>query len=208
MAGDPKKKALFPEDENHALHPALPALDKLRAGFGLKPGGTALIVDPSSQHMFLIDDDKIKKIYAVSTASRGLGCVRDSFQTPIGAHAIKEKIGQGQEPGTVFKGRTPQGKTRIYHDKTRLESDFITTRILWLEGLEPGVNQGKNSAGQTVDSHERYIYIHGTNEEGLIGQPASHGCIRMKNQDMIELFEIVPARTLVEILNKPFTETR
>ena len=82
----------------------------------------------------------------------------------------------------------------IYIDSTDLEEDPITTRIMWLEGLEAGINRGKG-----IDSYKRHIYIHGTPEGGLIGQPASHGCIRMRNKDVIELFDLVSKDTLVEI---------
>lgn len=113
----------------------------------------------------------------------------------MGIHAVCRKIGDGAAVGTVFKGGVDTGTTaRIYRDDTNVSDDLITTRILWLEGLEPGVNQGPG-----IDSRERRIYIHGTHEEGLVGTPVSHGCIRMKNLDVIELFDAIPEGTVVDI---------
>ena len=97
--------------------------------------------------------------------------------------------------GTIFKARINTKKiAHIYTDKTDNEEDLVTTRILWLKGMEIGLNTGEG-----IDSYKRYIYIHGTNEEGLIGSPASHGCIRMNNKDVSELFNLVTTKTLVYI---------
>jgi len=110
-------------------------------------------------------------------------------------HRIFEKIGEGAKIGTVFTSLNNTGRVaEIYTDRTDVQEDFITTRIMWLEGLEFGVNNGEG-----IDSRERRIYIHGTPEEGLIGTPASHGCIRMKNRDIVELFDLVERDALVYI---------
>ena len=123
-------------------------------------------------------------VYPISSASKGTGSELGSLKTPLGKHRVFEKIGEGMPKNTAFIGREPIG---IYRDKIRLlRADWILTRILWLEGLESGLNKGGK-----VDSCQRYIYIHGTNEERLIGLPASHGCIRMRNDDVMNLFEHV-----------------
>jgi len=130
--------------------------------------------------------------YPVSTASRGSGNSQESLQTPLGKHRIAQMIGAGMPVFTAFKGRQP---FCIYNPTTdNPERDWILSRILWLSGCETG----KNRRGH-VDSHARYIYIHGTHEEGKIGSPASHGCIRMKNNDIIELFDHVDPGERVRI---------
>ena len=116
--------------------------------------------------------------------------------TPLGLHKIKEKYGNetplnGRLIGRLFYGQIAE----IFTDTTTSKTDDITSRILWLEGLEEGINKGKG-----IDSFKRYIYIHGTSEEGKIGKPASHGCIRMKNKDVIDLFKEVSIGTFVLIL--------
>ena len=127
--------------------------------------------------------------YAVSTSRRPPSNVRNSLGTPRGLHEIAERIGAGQPPGVVFKSRVPTGRhfgeVPGGHDD---DLNLITSRILWLRGLEPGVNRGGD-----VDTHDRYIYIHGTNREERIGEPISAGCILMRNADIIELFEEVRA---------------
>lgn len=130
--------------------------------------------------------------YPVSTASNGAGNRQGSFQTPLGKHRIAEKIGAGMPLLTAFSAREP---FCIYNpDTDNPDRDWILTRILWLQGCEIGTNRRGS-----VDSHARYIYIHGTHEEEKIGMPASHGCIRMKNRDMLELFEHVAVGETVRI---------
>lgn len=156
-----------------------------------------VFVSVKYQNMYLIEDDIILKKYKVSTAKKGVGNANGSEKTPIGLHRISKKIGKGVPLGGRFVSRRYTGKkAKIYKDETKSKTDDITTRILWLEGLEDGLNRGKN-----IDSRERYIYIHGTSEEGLIGTPQSHGCIRMKNVDVKELFAIVDEGTPVLILH-------
>ncbi len=133
--------------------------------------------------------------YPVSTAAKGPGCVAGSFCTPIGLHRIRLKIGEGCPPGSVFVSRRPTGE--VYSEELGRawpDRDWILSRILWLDGLVPGLNRGGN-----VDSLRRFIYIHGTSDEALIGTPASHGCIRMRNTDVIELFDRVEIGVLVDI---------
>lgn len=149
----------------------------------------------SEQKLYLIENGNVVKSYPVSTSKYGIGSREGSNQTPLGRHRIVEKIGDKAPWGTIFKERKNTGKT--INDPGAIgpnDKDLVTTRIMWLEGLEPGVNKGEG-----IDSYKRFIYIHGTLEENLIGTPASHGCIRMKNTDVIELFDSVGLHTPVTI---------
>lgn len=133
--------------------------------------------------------------YDVSTGANGAGCHAGSFCTPTGAHRVRLKIGAGCPLGTVFVRRRPTGEVFSPELAERFPArDWILTRILWLQGLEPGVNRGG-----LVDTLRRYVYVHGTADEHLIGQPASHGCVRMRNADLAELFDLVENGTLVQI---------
>lgn len=133
--------------------------------------------------------------YPVSTAANGPGERKDSCCTPRGRHIVRAKIGTGKPLGTVFRGRRPTGETwSIELSAQQPERDWILTRILWLSGCEPGVNRLGD-----VDSMQRYIYIHGTPDTEPMGVARSHGCIRMRNTDVVELFERVPAGTAVMI---------
>ena len=125
-----------------------------------------------------------------STSRFGIGQTEGSNCTPLGLHRIAEKIGAGEPAGTVFKSRKNIGHT----SQPEFADAKITTRILWLEGLEPGFNRGGN-----VDSHARYIYIHGTANQMSIGKPASSGCIHLADADLIPLFDLLPSGTLVWI---------
>ena len=155
-----------------------------------------LFVSIEEQKMYRIESKKITHIYDISTSKYGVGNKKNSNKTPLGLHIIKEKHGDnvpinGRMVGRVFYGHI----AKIYSDSTISKTDDITSRILWLEGLEHGVNKGEN-----IDSYERYIYIHGTSEEGRIGIPSSHGCVRMKNKDVIDLYKEVSIGTFVLIL--------
>jgi len=146
-----------------------------------------LVVNIGQQILFHYGDGQLLKQYPVSTAAKGAGNAQDSYQTPLGLHQIKEKIGDDCTVNEVFIGRQPQGNLLDWQNADKkLPDDIISSRILWLSGLEAGINQGGN-----VDTYQRYIYIHGTNEEDKIGQPVSHGCIRMLNKDVIELYSQV-----------------
>jgi len=147
-----------------------------------------LIVSSAKQQLTLIDDGSQVASYLVSTSKFGLGETEGSYQTPRGHHIITEKIGADAAIGTVFKGRTPTGET--WTPDWTTEEDLILTRILWLSGKE----------ASNTNTHERYIYFHGTNQEHLIGSPASMGCIRLANADMISLFDQVEVGTSVEII--------
>lgn len=153
-------------------------------------------IDVSEQSLVLLrDDGMILRRFAVSTSKNGLGERNGSFCTPRGRHIVRAKIGAGQAPNTVFVRRRPTGETWTPELHARYPGrDWILTRILWLSGCEPGVNRLGD-----VDTMRRYIYIHGSPDSAEMGKPGSIGCIRMRNADIVELFELVPAGTPVEI---------
>ena len=155
-----------------------------------------IFVSIKRQKLFYIKNGNVEKVFLISTAKKGIGQEIHSQQTPEGLHVIKHMIGQNLPKNAIFKERVFNGEiAEIYTDKTDINEDFVTSRIMWLEGQEEGINKGGN-----VDSYKN-IYIHGTPEEGLIGKPASHGCVRMKNKEVIELFDLVQVNTPVLILN-------
>ncbi len=143
-------------------------------------------VNVGPQRLTLWDGSRQVKSWPVSTSKFGLGTKEGSFKTPLGAFQIREKHGEGAEWGTIFKGRKAVG---LWKPGDETEEDLVLTRILWLDGLQP----------HNANTFERYVYIHGTNGEDRIGRPASHGCVRLANSDMIELFDLVPVGTPVWI---------
>jgi len=149
-----------------------------------------------AQELVVYDDaDRRAAKFRVSTAARGPGEVRDSLCTPRGWHLVRAKIGAGEPANTVFVRRRRTGE--IYDPGLRLEQpgrDWILTRILWLSGLEPG----RNRLGE-VDTMRRYIYIHGAPDDDALDRPSSHGCIKMRNDDVIALFDMVAVGTRVLI---------
>ena len=155
------------------------------------PGEPYIVQSIETQTLFVCEKDTIIEQYDASTSRFGNGIRENSFKTPPGVHRIKEKIGAGAPAGRIFKGRRDTGAD---WDLISIEDNLILTRILRLEGLEGGINKGTG-----VDSYERYIYIHGTNREDLVGTPLSHGCIALRNPDIIHLFDIVREGTLVYI---------
>jgi len=155
-------------------------------------------VNISKQTLSLFSGDDVIKQYTISTAKNGPGEQMDSECTPRGKHLIREKIGAGCEANTVFVGREPTGE--LYHPELREQfpdRDWILTRILWLSGCEAGKNKGGK-----VDSYDRYIYIHGGPDDLAMGVPGSRGCVRMRNDDMIELFDLVETETGVNIVEE------
>lgn len=141
------------------------------------------------------DAGELLRRYSVSTAANGAGERSGSFCTPRGRHVVRAKIGAGQPANTVFVRRRPTGEVYTPEMGALFPlRDWILTRILWLSGREPGYNR----LGE-CDTMRRYIYIHGTPDAVPMGIPGSHGCIRMRNDEMIELFDLVPAGTEVEI---------
>ncbi len=155
---------------------------------GIKPAARILVVRLGSQTMQFFTHGKLVRSYAVSTSRLPPSNVQDSRGTPSGLHEIAERIGDGQPAGMVFKSRVPTGRHFSEFPDAGTNDNLITTRILWLRGLEPGVNQGGN-----VDSHGRYIYIHGTNHEARIGERMSAGCVLMRNADIAALYDEVRA---------------
>ena len=155
----------------------------------------SLEISIAEQRLYLFEENKLIRSYPVSSSAYGEGQVEDSLKTPLGMHKIKSKIGTNVDKYHFFVSREHIAqKAKIIHENIDSEDDFITSRIMWLEGLNEGFNKGTN-----VDSYNRYIYIHGTHEEGLIGKKASHGCIRMLNHDVLELYDLIPEETTVNI---------
>lgn len=140
------------------------------------------------QTLTLFDDfGGVKKTYSVSTAANGSGNLKNSCQTPLGQHIIRAKIGADAAPNTVFRGRRPTGEICTPDLMAQFpDRDWILTRIMWLSGKEPGFNRLGD-----VDTMQRYVYIHGTPDSTEMGKIGSHGCIRMRNEDVIELFDLV-----------------
>jgi hypothetical protein len=161
---------------------------------GITPTQFVLAVSIAGQTVSLFEQNKFAKKFPCSTSRFGIGQTEGSNRTPLGLHRIAEKIGAGEPAGTVFKARQVVGHT----SQSAFADAKITTRILWLEGLEPGLNKGFDGGG-SVDSHARYIYIHGTADQSGIGKPASCGCIHLADADLIPLFDLLPSGTLVWI---------
>jgi len=154
------------------------------------PTDFVLVVSIAGQTISLFEKCEFAKELRCSTSRFGIGQMEGSNCTPLGLHRIVEKIGAGAPAGTVFKARKAIGHT----SQPEFANAKITTRILWLEGLEPRLNRGGN-----VDSHARYIYIHGTADQASIGKPTSCGCIHLADEDLIPLFDQLPVGTLVWI---------
>jgi lipoprotein-anchoring transpeptidase ErfK/SrfK len=164
--------------------------DRLTAACGSHPD-LLVVVTVARQRLELMHGGAVEAAYPVSTSRLGVGGRDGSNQTPPGTHRIARKIGSGAPLGRIFSGRTDTGRD---WDAVEADDDLILTRIMWLEGLEDGVNRG-----DACDSFRRYIYIHGTNHESRIGQPASHGCVRMRSRDVVDLYERVHEGTIVYI---------
>lgn len=148
----------------------------------------------AEQKLYFFQDGKLIKIWEISTSRNKPSCIENSLGTPLGFHAAADKIGNGEALGMVFKGRIPTGKRYWECDAEEQEKSLITTRIIRLRGLEAGKNQGKG-----CDTYDRYVYIHGTNHENLIGQPASCGCLHLRNLEIIEFFDRIEDDSIVYI---------
>ncbi len=154
-----------------------------------------ILVDIATQTLTLLAGDQVLASFAVSTGRSGVGESNGSGCTPRGLHRVRIRIGVGCPEGTVFRGRRPTGE--IYDPELAAAHpgrDWILTRILWLTGCEPGRNRGG-----PVDTLRRFIYIHGCPDSEPMGEPRSHGCIRMRNRDLVALFDAVRSGTPVEI---------
>jgi hypothetical protein len=152
-----------------------------------------LFVDLKDQRAFLMENNKEIRRYGISSSSFGVGFEVGSNKTPTGKFKVHKKIGKGEPEGAVFRERNPSGEVCFENPRSPLwqsSEDLVLSRILLLDGCEP----------ENSNTLERYIYIHGTNQEHLLGKPASHGCIRMSNRDVIDLFGLVEEGTEVVIL--------
>ena len=145
-----------------------------------------LRIDVTRQILQLIRGEQVEKTYPISTSKFGLGFEPGSNKTPLGRFVVSEKIGADAVPGAVFKSRVATGEIAPQGG----DEDLVLTRILWLDGVDES----------NANTKERYIYIHGTNQEALLGIPASHGCVRMSNADVSECFDRIPEGASVEIV--------
>jgi len=166
---------------------------------GVEPTPHIIVVDVKKQKMTLLKDNKIKKTYVVSTSKKGVGQRAQTFKTPQGLHRVNEKIGHGVPRYGIFNRRQYVGAAWRKQPRHLHRKDYISTRILRLEGLQPGFNKGRDGWGKIVDSEERAIYIHGTTMEWKLGTPSGKGCVHMSADDVIHLFNEVPTGTLVWI---------
>jgi hypothetical protein len=175
----------------------VPIMQNLSQRFAHYSSEYVILIVVSEQKQYLLHHGTPIARYTISTSEFGLGNQAGSDKTPLGVHMISQKYGTNAKIGTIFKARVNTGKTAeiLTEAGRRSNADNVTTRILWLSGLEKGINKGHK-----IDSHQRYIYIHGTDEEGRLGAPASHGCIRMSNRAVIHLYQHVPVGTLVMII--------
>ncbi len=162
--------------------------------------GAGIFVSIPEQMLYLVENGVPVWQARCSTATAGVGSREGSLQTPTGWHKVETKIGADMPWGQVFRSR--EATKAVWKPGVETKEDLVLTRVLPLDGLEPGVNQGKDKEGKVVDSRVRGIYIHGTNGEENIGKPASHGCVRLLNDDVITLFDLVPAGALVYISGK------
>jgi hypothetical protein len=180
----------------HPVQTQHPLPEKFRADcrrLAFAPTKYVLTVNIARQAATLFEDGRFVRELPCSTSRFGIGEVQDSYQTPRGLHRIAEKIGGGEPAGTFFQNRKISGDVA----RPGVKAGGITTRILWLDGLDPGFNSGGR-----VDTHAREIYIHGTSDQTSLGKPASHGCIHLTDADLIWLYDLLPSGTLVWITEK------
>ena len=162
---------------------------------------TYIIINVAEQELSLYRQHGAICHYAISTAKNGIGSQQDSGCTPLGKHTIAQKIGGNEPINSVFVGRVPTGEVYSASLGERQPTrDWILSRILWLDGVELGFNKGRNAQGG-CDTYQRYIYIHGTPDSEPMGVPLSHGCIRMRNKDIVELYAQVLEGTSVTIID-------
>lgn len=167
-----------------------------------------IYVDTKHQQLFLYEGGRVLSTYPVSTAKNGLGEIQGSEKTPRGWHRIEQKIGEGMDINTIFIGRVAMPEPySLDLDVQHPDRDWIMARILWLKGVEDGKNSGERD-GVSVDTYTRYIYIHGFPDRTPIDKPLSRGCVRMRNHDLLVLFEQVNVKTPVYIGDEPPTNTQ
>jgi lipoprotein-anchoring transpeptidase ErfK/SrfK len=145
----------------------------------------SIVVSVPRQRLDLLEGERVVETWPISTSKFGLGTLPGSYCTPTGRFVVSEAIGKGAPAWAIFKSRRPTGELAAIGG----EEDHVLTRILWLDGLDP----------ENANTHDRYVYIHGTNQEAQIGTPASHGCVRMRNADILDLFDRVGPGTSVRI---------
>ena len=150
---------------------------------------SSLKVFADRQQAELWSEGNLKKVYSISSAANGLGCLEGSYCTPTGKLRVSQKIGEGLPLGAVLKARVPTGE--IYSAAMNSQEDLVLTRVLWLEGAEE----------KNANTLQRYIYLHGTNQEHLLGTAASHGCIRFSNEDIVEVFAALEVGDEVEVFD-------
>ena len=183
---DVKQKVLLTESE------------RKRANWDKRVGeDLGLWISVTRQDLRVVKNCQVEWTLPCATAFEGVGARMGSYQTPPGWHRITEKIGDNEPEGRVFRSRGVTDK--IWKPGDVPAEDLVLTRIFIMEGLEPGVNRGKDAEGFVVDSLQRFIYIHGTNDVERLGEPSSKGCIRLDNKDIIRLFDVIPMGTLVYI---------
>jgi hypothetical protein len=158
----------------------------------MSPTPVCLTVSLPEQVLSVFLDGALERTLPVSTSAAPASCTDGSGGTPWGLHEIADKFGDGEPRGTVFRGRVSTGQRFWELPGEEQEGNLITTRILWLRGVEPGLNSGVG-----VDSYHRYVYLHGTNHETRIGTPSSGGCVQLLNRDVEQLFDLVPLGSLV-----------
>jgi len=171
-------------------------LNRIGSRLGIKPADRLLLVRIGASTLQFYSHGDLVKSYVISTSRRPPSNLKNSLGTPRGLHEIAERIGAGQPPGTVFDSRVPTGRHFSELPDETADSNLITSRILWLRGLEPGVNRDGE-----VDTYSRYVYLHGTNREEEIGKPLSAGCVLMRNLDIVELYESVRVGDWVWIID-------
>lgn len=166
---------------------------------GIGPTREIIVVDARKQTLSIVTGEKVKKTYTIATGKNGLGQMANSLKTPLGLHRINEKIGDGVPKYGIFNRRLYVGTTAKKLPQALQKKDYISTRILRLEGLQPGFNKGRDWIGRVVDTEKRAVYIHGTTFENALGFPSTKGCVHMSADDVISLFNSVPIGTLVWI---------
>ncbi|MCX6938573.1 MAG: L,D-transpeptidase [Verrucomicrobia bacterium] len=164
------------------------SISKTCAALGIKPADRLLVVRIGAQTLQFFRGGELVRAYPACTSLKPPSNVKDSLGTPRGLHEIAERIGGEQPAGMVFKSRRPTGRHFSEHEDN---GNLITSRILWLRGLEPGRNAGRDEHGNVVDTYDRYVYIHGTNREDRLGHPHSAGCVLLGNQDIVGLYDEV-----------------
>lgn len=166
---------------------------------GIGPTPEIIVVDSRKQTLTIVKGDQVKKTFTIATGKNGLGQAANSLKTPLGLHRINEKIGAGVPKYGIFNRRNYIGTTAKKLPRVLQQKDYISTRILRLEGLQPGFNKGRDWIGRVVDTEKRAVYIHGTTFEKALGFPSTKGCVHMSADDVISLFNSVPVGTLVWI---------